>query len=99
MRRKRHLVGYVYFLWAGNRIKIGFSTKPYKRIFTLQTGISAPVKMMLAVVGTPKEEKALHRLLSDFRVQGEWFVANEAVRRIMMESAILGHPALQVSDE
>ena len=40
--------GYVYFLWVGDRIKIGFSRPPLTRIEDLKTGISDPPKMMLA---------------------------------------------------
>lgn len=75
--------GYVYFLWAGDRIKIGFSTNPALRIAKLMTGVSVPPRFIVAAPGTLADEQAFHAKLRGRRSQGEWFEATRTVVRLM----------------
>lgn len=69
--------GFVYFLWAGSSMKIGFATNPWTRASQLLTGIGEPIRLYVAFPGTRKDEVRLHRRLQAQHVQGEWFRANE----------------------
>lgn len=83
--------GFVYFLWAGEAIKVGFSKDPFSRVASLRTSISDPVRMVFAVPGTLGDEKRLHRRLRSQRLRGEWFKASTAtllvLRMVLNESS------------
>jgi hypothetical protein len=85
--------GFIYFLWAGDAIKVGYSTNPFGRVSTLMTGVSAPMRMLFTVPGTVGDEKRLHRRLRSQRVRGEWFRASIAtllvLRMVLNESAAI----------
>lgn len=67
-RRTEALPGFVYFIQFGDRITIGFSTKPDQRIAAL------PHDKVLAVFpGTRLNERQLHEAFKDLRITGEWF--------------------------
>jgi hypothetical protein len=60
--------GYVYFIRFADRIKIGWSSRPYRRIAEL------PHDEVLAIVpGTIEDERAYHQQFSSLHEQGEWF--------------------------
>ena len=66
----------VYFIQAGENgpIKIGRSTNPMKRLLSLQTGASEPLRLLATIptVG-PQLEAELHREFAHLRLYGEWF--------------------------
>ena len=66
-------IGYVYFMWAANAIKIGFSVDPTGRAAALQTGSPLDIRLILAVRKHKKYERDLHRRFRELRVSGEWF--------------------------
>jgi len=73
---------WVYFIkeWGRTgRIKIGYSTDVAKRLVALQTGTSAQLFVAGWTAGTRATERAIHSLLSDFHVRGEWYVAGPKV--------------------
>jgi hypothetical protein len=63
---------------AGKFVKAGFSTDPWKRLGSIQTGCPMPVKT-LAYVLVPgdamarKIEGLLHKVYAPCRTSGEWF--------------------------
>lgn len=62
--------GHVYFIRFSDRVKIGFTTDPVRRLRGL------PHEEIIGVVrGTRADERAWHDLLADFHVTGEWFTA------------------------
>jgi len=62
------LPGWVYFVRFGDRIKIGYSTKPHRRLRNL------PVDAVLgAIPGSLESERALHVKFGGSRIVGEWF--------------------------
>lgn len=73
--------GFVYFLWSGARIKIGFSTRPVARIQSLAAAGPDEVHFMAAIEGTRADEKMLHESLASHRVNGEWFRSSFTVIR------------------
>lgn len=53
-KRERMRFGYVYFLRAGNVVKIGFSTSPRERQHTLRTGSAVRSFICKVMLGTSK---------------------------------------------
>ena len=85
-------VGYVYFLMTADRVKIGYSKKLTARAGELRTGLPDSISSYVAIAGSPRDEKLLHRRLSAFRVRGEWFTLAAAVRQVIMRSLAFGRP-------
>lgn len=73
--------GYIYFLWVGNSVKIGFSTNPLSRLSALGVSIPDEPAFFSFVPGTKDGERDLHNSLADHRKRGEWFRASFTVRR------------------
>lgn len=71
-RKKRQ---YVYFFRDGDKIKIGHSNNPTRRMNHLKT--HSPLELLGVMGGGPKREASLHRKFAEFRIEGtrEWFVA------------------------
>lgn len=66
--------GWVYFVKFGDRIKVGYSTDPRKRLSSVPHD-----ERIGCVPGTLEDEAAWHDLLRDFRITGEWFRAEPEV--------------------
>jgi hypothetical protein len=67
----------VYFIQAGNLIKIGSAKNVRTRMATLQTGSGAAFELLFDVPGGYDHEAYLHGTFSHLRVRegGEWFEA------------------------
>jgi hypothetical protein len=65
--------GYVYFLRAGNTVKIGFSKNLQGRLEKLRNGNSFPVFICKFVNGDRKTERSFHKRFAEYRLRGEWF--------------------------
>ncbi len=67
----------VYFLRAGDFIKIGKATgSPKARIASMRTGCPFPITVLAYMPGGIKEEFSLHNRFSSIRAHGEWFHAD-----------------------
>jgi len=64
---------YVYFLAAGDFIKIGTSRAFTERMHKVRTDIPFQIEVLLLEEGSTKEEKALHKRFAAVRHRGEWF--------------------------
>jgi hypothetical protein len=70
--------GYVYFIQLGDRVKIGFTENPKQRFRDL------PHEKIIGIVkGTRADEKGWHVMLADYRVVGEWFVADPELLEVL----------------
>lgn len=64
----------IYFIRAGQFIKIGFTTKmPWARMAELQVGNPEEMTMLFFLPGTIEQEKDFHRKFYQLRARGEWF--------------------------
>lgn len=73
----------VYFVQAGDAVKIGMSKDIPKRLRTLRTMSPLPLELLGAVPGGRQEEAELHREWATQRLHGEWFrAAPELLGRI-----------------
>jgi hypothetical protein len=65
--------GVIYFMGAGDLVKIGFTTDLKRRLTMVQVGCPTPITLIGTIPGTPVVEKNLHRLFYKHRHHGEWF--------------------------
>ncbi|HCG55365.1 MAG TPA: hypothetical protein DEW39_04235 [Brevibacterium sp.] len=81
---------FVYFIEAGDYIKIGFSHDPIIRLGQIRgghgsispEGLSTKSARILAVEqGGIYDEGILHRRFAEYRVAGEWFKKNDRLAR------------------
>src|SRR4051812_35404259 len=82
----------VYFVRAGNAVKIGRTTNLPGRLKALATASAVPLELLAAVPGGRPEEARLHRRWRHLHIRGEWFRADEALVRSAREQAA-GRPA------
>ncbi|MBV2183782.1 MAG: GIY-YIG nuclease family protein [Rhizobium sp.] len=82
--------GYVYFLWSNSRIKIGFSSDPFKRLRALKVGLSTMPERICVVKGSLAAEGKLHRRFARYCCHGEWFDAVDEVESLLFEMVKAG---------
>jgi hypothetical protein len=63
----------IYFIQGGDKVKIGYGNKWYSRLNQLQTTSPDPLKVLLVIEGTRKEEHALHIRFRHIKFNNEWF--------------------------
>lgn len=68
-------VASVYFIGAGDRIKIGFSYRPTERLKDLQTSHHLTLELLATMPGSYQTEARLHKQFAHLKQKGEWFVA------------------------
>lgn len=73
--------GFVYFIeeLGADRIKIGFSTHPWKRLSGLSTSTAAKLVLRWVFAGTRADEKHFHWLFQNHRIRGEWFTLSSVI--------------------
>lgn len=90
--------GVTYILQAGdeNLFKVGHTRTPIEqRVKALQTGCPHPIKVYKTVASYFPErlEKILHKLMHEYRKQGEWFaVPVEVIDRVLSAPLPGGNP-------
>ena len=77
----------VYFVRAGEAVKIGRTKNLARRLRALATGSAAPLELLAAVPGGRELEARLHRQWRHLHLRGEWFRADEALVRSAREQA------------
>jgi hypothetical protein len=71
-RRSRR--GTIYFVRAGERVKIGFTQNLKRRLSQLQTFFPYPLELLMSVPGSLLMEQELHRVFSELNITREWFL-------------------------
>ena len=66
---------WVYFIRAGDHIKIGWARDPKKRIDKFRTGCPFAIELIGVVRGGEDDERAIHDAFRPLRARGEWFRA------------------------
>lgn len=78
--------GVVYFVRAGEFVKIGFTTGcPFERMAALQTANPVRLELMGTCPGGRCVEQLLHQNLSHARTEGEWFRLDDAKVGVFLE--------------
>jgi hypothetical protein len=63
----------IYFITDSDRLKIGKSKHPQKRLAQLQTGSGAKLRLIATFDLPDYYEKRLHKMMCFHRVNNEWF--------------------------
>jgi hypothetical protein len=72
---------YLIVNYEENICKIGYSEKPEARLVYLQTGSPYPLSIASILEGNMQDEKKLHKQFDKYRMQGEWFVYGEEIKK------------------
>jgi len=71
-------VGKIYFLLAGEHVKIGFTIQKLEgRIAQLQLGNPHELKLLGWIEGTILQETEMHDRFRHLQVRSEWFLAHQ----------------------
>jgi hypothetical protein len=79
---KRH----IYFAQCKDRIKIGISRHVVERLSAIRTAAGEPIDLIATVEGNAAVEKALHKKLRPYHLDGEWFRDCPEVRAAIQNS-------------
>lgn len=82
--------GHVYFIRAGDKIKIGFSTRPLDRLKALQTAHPGSLEIIGIMHGAISLEGHLHEQFSRYWVRGEWFRLSPEITRYIEANTLEG---------
>ena len=77
---------YLYAVSANvkpKRVKLGISSDPESRTSNMQTGCPVKLKLMGYVLASYALESAVHEMLSEYRIRGEWFRYEGLVKRFV----------------
>lgn len=69
----RRVQGRVYFIRAGQHVKIGYSAQPLDRLQALQTSHPDKLEILCTMPGSRETERDMHKRFAKFHVRGEWF--------------------------
>jgi hypothetical protein len=78
--------GFVYFVEAAGRIKIGYACDPNKRLDELRCGCPVEMTLLGTLRGTSKDEADWHRRFAARRLHGEWFDPTDELRAAISEA-------------
>lgn len=70
---------FVYFVRAGEYVKIGQSLAWRRRIASMQTGSPHEIAPLLVLKATPYMERSLHKYFRSYHFRGEWFYCTKVV--------------------
>lgn len=63
----------VYFIRAGDRVKIGTAAEPLRRLREIQVGNPEVLELLHTMPGKHADERRLHKRFASHRLAGEWF--------------------------
>jgi hypothetical protein len=92
---------FIYFIRAGDFIKIGQSKDWKARLGQMQTGSPHALIPLLVLVGEPSLEKRLHSRFSADHFRGEWFYLKQAISDYIRENlprCVARHVGYELSD-
>lgn len=88
----------VYFIRAGNYVKIGSTTgNIQKRIREMQVANYEQLELMRVVSGGVSKERWIHEKFSSCRKRGEWFRLTSKLKNFIFSEDVETMPAKKVS--
>lgn len=87
---RKQFSGRIYFIKAGEAIKIGFSTSTSDRLSSLQVAHPEKLQLLGDIEGTEAEESRWHAQFRHLHIRGEWFRAEADLAREIRKA--LGQP-------
>ena len=73
----------VYFVGDSEFIKIGVTTNLSARLRSFRTSSPRPIRIYLTLPGFSDDERIYHERFAKYRVEGEWFRHNGALRKFL----------------
>jgi hypothetical protein len=67
------MTGFIYAIRCMGRVKIGFSTDPFRRFFGIKTSSPDSCVLLGYEAGDMAREAELHERFKHYRTHGEWF--------------------------
>ena len=89
---------FIYFVRAGEFVKIGQSRNWKDRIATIQTGSPYTVVPLLVLKDHPYLERKLHNRFRNDRFRAEWFHFSPAIREFIKENLAFCQTLAEVDD-
>jgi hypothetical protein len=85
-------MSWVYFMRGlrNNRIKIGYSARPKRRMHELSCRLGEPIETLFLLPGTLQDEREFHKRFVDYtdmRIGREWF-RNEGYLKSFIEKSL-----------
>lgn len=87
-RKVRSARGCIYFVRAGENVKIGFSKDVDQRLAQLQTFFPFRLELLLSIAGSALTEHQLHHRFKLSRVTGEWFRLTPDIETFVRENNV-----------
>ena len=85
------MTGYIYFIQASlsKKIKIGYSSKPSRRLKNLQTANTENLTLLKKVSGSRLQESFLHDYFSGDRIEGDLFLPCDSLTSLINSNKTL----------
>lgn len=77
---------FIYFVRAGEFVKIGQSTRWKERVEEIQIGSPYTIVPLLVLISAPSLERTLHNRFRHDHFRGEWFRLGDALRTYIKEN-------------
>lgn len=78
----------IYILSAGDKIKIGISDAPERRLIEVSRQSGDELELVAWFDGTFEDERKIHRMLHYSRLRGEWFAMTGEVTDFIVQSML-----------
>lgn len=91
------MIGYVYVVMAGQRFKVGFTTRLRERLAELRTA-NADLRLVALCPGDEDVEKLAHAVLAPWHVTHEWFDATEQSLVVLSFHFVLAPDLIRLFD-
>lgn len=77
--------GYLYFISSPDleTVKIGYSRNPWARLSELRRKYGSSLSVVATIKTVDKAEHSIHSILSQYRVEGEWFTKCECINALI----------------
>lgn len=80
--------GFVYFIRCRDRIKIGFSKNPAKRLTKINADAPYPCELLGSADADVHSEKSIHEQFAVSRVHSEWFLVTDGLLGFIREVSV-----------
>ena len=75
----------IYFIKCNDYVKIGYSQRISKRLYTLRCANPYPLDVLLCIKGSMRMESYLHDKFRKYRIKGEWFTLSLEIKSFIKE--------------
>jgi len=76
----------IYFIEHDGMVKIGYSSRPNKRLQSLKTSNPGELIMRLIIEGTIEDEKKYHHMFKEYYHRGEWYLFSDEIKKFINDN-------------